>query len=631
MFKENCSRYLVYVAAIAGHRIDAFESLYLNDDAVTVPVSGAQLVGTVSAMTDGRYSGGIVTIDSRVGLSTETYYSLVNGYASTAWGSTFRGDSIASIAMVCAPVEANVFNQRYPYSDPKPRPVLRWARVYDWRDSSQSLSDSSTWKWSQNAAVCIANWICHSSFGFHEDFAGSILPAIEDWTQAANDCDELKALKAGGTEPAYRINGFSTTETSNASTLMTMLQCCDGYLVKIGDVYRLSVGKYHTPTVIITDDDISAVTFQNGIASEDLINYASAKWTSPDNGFVSVDTDPVLNTDEFSTRPGAPRKTQLDLGWVQSPGQASRLLRREMIRHKNPLRGKLTLFWSGMNAAFERRFIVQSNSIPRLSNVVVENMKPVISARAMRVEIEFVGTGPEIDDYNPSTDETAHPNVAARPSAASAAVPTGLAVVGELVTDGDGNGSVVAVLSWDDPAVADPKNTAYTFIGQYRFHDVGGGTPGAWVSLGSLSATLSAGVYSAQTGVMPNANLDFAIASIGGGTSAYCTPVTASMEQPNVAPQAPTWVSAVGAVGHATLTVTAPNSSNFYAVQFYRAVSGGSFAGASAIGSPVTSARNATISYTDTHGAGTFDYFATSITSASVGSSPAGPRSATIT
>jgi hypothetical protein len=632
MVKEEISGWYVFVAAIAGHQIDAFEALYLNDDLVIAPITGNRIVGNIPAGADGRYRSNIVNIDTRVGFATETYYTIINALMGASWDTNYRGDSIASLAMTLMPVEAKYFPTGYPYGACAPRPVLRWALVYDWRDGTQFLATPSTWKWSQNAAICIAHWLTLSPFGFRDNFTTSITPYLSEWTQAANDCDDAMALKAGGTEPRYRINGFSSAESNIATTLLTMLQCCDGHLIKVGGAYRLKVGKYQTPTVIITDDDIAGVYFQNGQLTENKVNEATAKYTSPDNGYVTVDTDPMVDTTDQSVRPGAPRKSQLDLSWVQYPGQASRLLKREMIRQKEPLRGKLTLKWSGMNAAFERDFIVQSNSIPRLANVVLQNMKPVISAKQLRVEIDFIGSGPQIDTYSAASDETTHPTIVARPSSGSPPVPTGLAVVGELISDPSGASSVILNLSWDDPSIGLPYAVGLTFIGQYRLHDGGGGVPGPWVSLSIISPVLSGGRYSSQTTVVPlGVSLDVEIATIGAGTSAYCSPVTVSTALVDLAPLPPTWTSAVGAAGHATLSVTAPYSANFDSIQFYRALSGGTFSSSTPIGSPVVGARAATITYTDTHSAGSFDYFAVALTTALVGSAPAGPRAATIT
>ena len=636
MLKEEIGGWLVYVAAISGHPVESIEALFLNDDPVTVPPNGLMLKGYVAGQADGRYGSSIVydtlTIDTRLGASTETYYDFISALVPSQWTTAHRGDTCASLAMTCAPIDAKYFGTIYPYGAPQPRPVVKWALVYDWRDNTQVLATPSTWKWSQNNALHISHWLCNSTFGFQENFTNAIAPFLSEWTQAANDCDDAMALKAGGTEPRYQSGGFGTAESSISSTLLTLLQSCDGHLVKFGGAYRLKVGKYQAPTITITDDDIVGVYFQNGQITEQKVNEATAKYTSPDCGYITVDTDPVIDTSDQAIRPGAPRKAQLDLAWVQSPGRASRLLKREMIRQKEPLRGKLTLKWSGMNACFERWIEVQSNSIQRLANVVIENTKSVISAKTMRIEIDFIGSGPQIDTYDPSNDETTHPTVPSRPTAVNAPVPTSLSAVGELLTDpSSGAATVVLNISWDQPIFNGAPWLGLTFLAQYRLHDAGGGIPGPWVSLGALTPSLSGSTYSAQTVPVPSSELDVQMQATGSGTSAWSPSDTISTNYPDLAPLPPTWISATGSSGHAALSVTSPYSANFYAVQFYRALSGNPFGSATAIGSPVTGAVNSTISYTDTVAAGTYDYFAVSETSLPVSSSPVGPETATVT
>ena len=54
MLKESAASNLCYVAALAGHYVDGFEALYLNDDEVTIASSGQNFAGRVGAGADGR-------------------------------------------------------------------------------------------------------------------------------------------------------------------------------------------------------------------------------------------------------------------------------------------------------------------------------------------------------------------------------------------------------------------------------------------------------------------------------------------------------------------------------------------------------------------------------------------------
>ena len=620
MLKESAASNLCYVAALAGHFVDGFEALYLNDDAVTIASSGQNFAGTVGSGADGRYGGSTVYVETRQGLSTETAYSFITSLLPTYWDATHRGDGQASLGMTCGGVSAQNFVGTYPYAAPSPSTILRGYQVYDLR--------TGTYVWSQNAALCILHFLCFSEFGFKADYNTCILPFIDQWIQAANDCDEIVAMKTG-TEARYRLGGWTTTEQARVTTLLMMLQCCDGFLSRRGPGYWIQVGKYYAPSVTLTDDDIVGFIIQTDVSSEDKVNEATAYWSDPENGYVTVNTDPVINEADQVARGGAPRKAQLQLTWVQSVGQASRLLTREMFRQGVTVRGTLTLGWSGLNAAYERWIAINSNSIPRLSGVVIENRKAVISAKTRTVTIDFILSGPALDAYDPMTQESSIPPVPQRPATVGLPIPASVTVVAELI----GSGSVVLGVSWTEPLYnGDPWNVNY--VVQWRLTDAGGGTPGAWTQQSFTTPTIAGGRVTVQTGTVPTGtSLDVEVASIGTGASlsTWSALVTVSTVLANVAPAPPTWNSATGSTGHAALSVTAPVSSNFAKVQFYRAATGSPFSSAVAIGSPVTGSPSATITYTDTVAAGTYDYFAVSETSASVASLPAGPETATVT
>lgn len=634
MLKEEIASQLVYVAALVAHYIDGFEDLYLNDDKVTIPfdISGNNFIGNVSPGSDGRYSGNTVYIETRQGLATETVYSTIETLLPTIWDVDHRGDGQASIGMFCAGVSSQNFLTTYPYGGPSPSVVGRWAQVYDWRDLTQSPTDSTTWKWSDNPALQIVWFMCFSTFGYRYNFNDAILPVLSYWTTAADDCDEIVPLKVGS-EKRYRSGGWITTQQARNTTLLTLLQTCDGFLSLRGAVYVLIVGKYQEPTVTLIDADIAGFLFQSNAASEDVVNEIVAYWTDADNGYVTVDTDPSINMSDQALRGGAPRKAQLQLTWVQSVGQASRLKKREMFRQIAGVRGKLILHFSGINACYERWIKIQTNTIPQLNGAVIENRKPVISIRDRMITIDYILSGPGIDDYDPSVDESAPPYIPQRPDTVGLPIPSNVTVVAELYSDDTGVSSVILALSWDEPFF-NGVPWVVNYEVQYRFTDGGGGQPGPWTQQSFDSPNIASSRVSVDSSTVPEGtSLDVQIASVGAGASlsTWSSTVTVSTVLANIAPSEPIWISATGGIGTASLSVTAPSSVNVAAIQFYRGDVGDPFSTATAIGSPVSATPNATVNYTDTVLLGSYDYWAVSLTSVSVASAPAGPETATVT
>ena len=637
MFKETSGGALGVVQALNGHLINAFVGLYLNDDQGSVPISNGSMVGNVSRMVntnqsndDPRYKDDVITIDTRLGTDNPSNYSLTTTFPDT-WPASSVGKGIASLSMLCAAVKAADFSSIYPYGEPKPSAIVQQALVYDPRVAGQDPANPSTWAYSDNPVLCLLHFRCFSDYGSKLPYATAILPNVAAWIQAANDCDDLMPLKAGGSEKRYRVGGYTTTQQDRRSTAAAILAACDGWMCDRGDgSIDVKVGKYDAPTITLTDDDIVGFSIQRGTATKDKINRVTARYTSPANGYISVETNPMDDLADQALRFGPPRAVQLDLTWCQYTGQASRLQKREFIRQSRTTRGTLTLKLSGLNACFERWVLVNSNTIPRLMGVVIEPSKPLTDIANGRVTINFISSGPDIDIYDPNTDESPAPYVPQRPVSVGIPVPENVAVVPEE-TSSAGSTTVFLVVSWDTPLYNGNNYTGLSYIVQYRTAAVGSTPAGGWVQ-GTPATTVSGTRTYATTGAVPvGAELDVQVIS-GGGTgqlSDGSTIVQANTDL--VAPGTPTILTCTGGTGQIALTCTGPISANLASIQFFRTLSGGAFASASAVGQPVPTTSGGTATYTDMVVAGTYDYFATAIATNGASSAPDGPTSGTAT
>ena len=283
---------------------------------------------------------------------------------------------------------------------------------------------------------------------------------------------------------------------------------------------------------------------------------------------------------------------------------------------------------SGLNAAFARRVLVQSNSIPRLSNQVIEVSRPVISLTKGTVTLNYVGSGPEIDVYDPTTMESAPPAVPQRPVSAGLPIPANVSAVAE-----QSGGSVYLDVSWDVPQ--DAYGNAYTslsYVVQYRLSAAGSAAAGPWTQLSFDNPTIAAGRASVATGTVPvGVELDVQVSSVATGATLSTGSTIVTVNTSLTAPGEPSGLAASGSSGAVSLSCTNPGGGNFASVQFYRNSVGSSFATASAIGQPIAGAAGGSSTYTDAVPAGSYDYFATAISSGGVASAPEGPVTGTAT
>lgn len=625
---------LAVVNVLNGHLVDSFVACYLNDDLVQVPIVDGLISGTVATGADGRYGKGkdnpfnVVQLNSTRGLVPEKNWDIIGGIVSNLWPKTCRGDGCASLQMVALGVRQSEFSKIYPYQAPQPSAVLNQYRLFDPRNAKQTPGLDASYVFAKNAALAILHFECFSDYGPRRKYATAILPVLDLWLQAINDCDVLVPLKAGGTEPRYQLGGFTTTEQDRRSTLQAMLAACDGHFVERGDgTIILRVGVYRAPTVTLTDDDIVGFMIQRDVSSEEKVNRATAKYTDPANAYITVETVPMNDLSDQAIRPGPIRSSQLDLTWVQSVGQASRLLKREMTRSAEKTRGTLTLNLSGMNACFERWVLVQSNSVPRLNGTVIEIRKPTISLSTMTIEIEFMGSGPQVDAYNAATDESPPQPVAARSLILGPPIPQNVSVVPEQ------NGSSIYLnVSWDAPSDGN-GNYLYYLDYQVGYAVVDAkGNDGPIVNQTFVDPVITGGRINVSTSPVPTGSkLDVGVVSIATGQTLSTQSQVVRVDTSLTAPGPPTAFTAKGGAKQATLSCTNPTGSNFASVQFYRAVSGGGFASSSSIGQPVSGQPGAMSTFTDMGvNAGTYDYYVTAASSAGINSEPVGPATVTV-
>lgn len=631
--EEEIGGYLIYVAAIARQNFVRHFGLYLNDDLVAITPTMDILDSPVPAGADGRYGNNAIIIATRTGKNPEASYVQITALAPTIWDANHKGNGVSSLSMICKPVKQRDFAKVYPNIPPIPSIIGDSLALFDPRDVTQNILTISTYQFSKNPVLALLYWEVLHPFGTRRSYFTAILPVLAYWIQAANDCDDLVALRSGGTEKRYEMGGWLTTEQPGLTTRQTILACCDGHFVERGDgTCVIRVGKYTAPTVTLTDDNIIGLKSDRGLASDQRINQITARWSSPDNGYALVEGTPLIDAADQTVRPGGAKNAQVDLPWVQSTGQASRLLKRQMIRQQERRRGTLQLNLSGINACYERWVLVQSNSLPWLNGRVIEIVRPTISIAELFCSVNFIGSGPQIDTYNAATDESAAPAVPQRPATVGLPVPANVVVVAEQTNDASGAASIFLDVSWDLP-LFNGSPWLLNYLVQWRTTDTGAGA-GNWTQQSFSSPTIAASRVSVATGsAITGVTLDVQVfsSSIGASLSTGSVIQTVSTAITTTAPAAPSALTATGGTGSAVLSCRNPNSANFAAVRFYRAAHGASFATATLLGSPVYGAPNGTSSYTDTVAPGTYDYFATAQNSGGTASGPVGPVVATVT
>lgn len=407
MLYESAGEYSYDVIALHHGEIDGYETWYAHDDEVQVRAIDGSVSPAGATPNDGRYSPhNVINLFYRTGLATETAYAEIVADLPAIWTDDHRGDGIASVGLTCKRVVADDQGTVYPYGLCAISAVARWLK-------SPVDPRTGVAGWTDNPAICIADYLTSTAHGQGFDWATRIAPALADWQAAADICDEPVPLAAGGTEPRYRLGGWWRHDNDPAEVLKAMLQACDGWLYQRSDgAFVLKVGKYEAPTVTLTDEHIVGYTVDHGAADERAVNELIVSFTSPGHVYNEVACDPWRDEADILAR-GRVRSQPFAAPWVQSFTQARRLAKREMARSGARLRGTLVTTLYGLQALGERYLRVQISELPTLADAAIEVLNLEIDIANLSITIDWILADPAIDAWDPAAEEGAPPALAA--------------------------------------------------------------------------------------------------------------------------------------------------------------------------------------------------------------------------
>lgn len=334
----------LYLGIAINHgEISNFYGFHIDENSVDLDVN--------DKVTTSPYSAYNVYLKHRKGLTPETKYGDIN----TVFGiDETRGDGVASIlAEITNPADVTAFTKTYPNNRPLIRATIDATKVWDPRDAAQVRTDTSTHVWSDNAVLCLLHYLLSpDGYGMSYDrFQNN----LAQWKAAADICDEQVPLLTVGTGSRYRVAGTYALTDNPKDVVAKFESVCDGRVWQKRDgSIGIAVGKFETPTITLTEDDI--VGYEGLMFGQDQIASIAgirAQYMSPDHDYREHEAEPwpdggtVLALSEDRT-------AALDLLWVPSNSQARRIMKRAFIRATADWRGTITTNLGGLRALDER-------------------------------------------------------------------------------------------------------------------------------------------------------------------------------------------------------------------------------------------------------------------------------------
>lgn len=401
------------VIALADHECEALESLWV-DGKERAWNSGTGVVDGFNGKLKVRFYRGAP------GQSVDT---IVRDASGGRWTNNEVGASLCY-----AVVEATQDEKVFTGGIPQIVFVIRGARLYDPRKDStaggsgaQRWNNPSTWTWTDNNAVVIYNVLRSISPG-GVYLLGLNAPAdtirMDEFEAAANACDELVALAAGGTEKRYRC-GFMVDIAPGLNpereALDLAVEAMAGDVICSGGIYRIMAGVARTSVATLSDDDFivtEPLVSDPRRPRSELTNAIAASYSDPSRSYAVVPL-PIRRSSVDEAADGGYQWTRaLDLSGVRSRTQGQRVqeVRRREARRQLRASGALRARW----------FILEPGDW-----ITVNSSRRGWSGRTFRVGAtrwrdnlvssrELIEIDSEIDDWSAS-DEIADDQVADLP------------------------------------------------------------------------------------------------------------------------------------------------------------------------------------------------------------------------
>lgn len=392
-FTQASDRRRFYVVIVAAHECEGVVEHWLDEytvgiDATATSFSDANLLtsGDDAAYTAPDALAGAGRIEAFLGDPSQTANAgLMSVFDEVTSEFDFAG--LAGAVVWARKVSPEKFTKTYPNGR-----QWAWTPVMDGNNQIWDPRDE-TYKFSANAALCLAYWIT-------EILGGSV-----DWDEVAAEadvCDETVTTAEGETIARWEINGRLGDELSFETQRAQMAGACDAFLYERADgKVGFKVGRWIAPTVTLSAADFSACEVVEGQWGADAPTEVVVQYIEPENAWRETPSGVWVEDATARRVRDEPR-----LYMVRYHNQAARLAKRiaKARRPKYQLRGTIGL--AGYELIGQRFFTFLHAGLGFTQSFEVGALRRV---NATTFEIEAVSVDQTDFDFDAAAEEPKRP------------------------------------------------------------------------------------------------------------------------------------------------------------------------------------------------------------------------------
>ena len=318
--------FLSMMVGLAGHEVDAIEKVYFNDREAEFLADGFTIGSPFSKRAKANPGGADTILNANgidfaevhrhLGASNQAADSRLVGAAGGKWTTAHR---LRGIAYVHARLRFDRLNTLFHGGAPEVRALVKGKKLFDTR--------TSTTAWSDNPALVVYDYL-NAVLGVA---AADIDTA--SFNAAANVCDELVSVAAGGTEKRYTLNGSVESDDRPVDVLLDMLGAMAGTLVWTGGAFKLYAGAAAASSLALDEDDlVGGITVQPRTERRELFNAVKSIYVNAAKDYQPATTQPITSATYVTQDGGATIEQVIELPMTVSRRRALRLAKIELER-----------------------------------------------------------------------------------------------------------------------------------------------------------------------------------------------------------------------------------------------------------------------------------------------------------
>ena len=352
----DSNKYLHRIIAVAGHEVQSFDEIYVNDEVLSVTSNGYLVSDNYVKVTGGSFSDvelgkyysitpsqefssqaeieafqatyGIVAtaailerlirVKTHNGSTDQTADSSLVNESGGKWTSEHRLRGVAYLY-----IRLGFDADSFPNGIPVITSTVKGKKLYDPRTGSTV--------WSDNPALCMRDYLT-SKYGLEEDVSN-----IDDTlvSSAANVCDQTNTLAS---TTRYTCNGAFTTSSTPYDMLSELLKSMGGSMWYAQGKWRMKPAYWTTPVMDLNEDDLrSSISVGTRHSRRDNFNVIKGTFRGEESNWQTTDYPQVTNVAFLSADNNQESVADVDLIFTDNSIEARRLALISLERNRQQL------------------------------------------------------------------------------------------------------------------------------------------------------------------------------------------------------------------------------------------------------------------------------------------------------